>query len=61
MEDRKKTSIAMKPSAKTKLERLKLRLRGAGIPRSVANESSIIEALILAADFDALLTYFERR
>jgi hypothetical protein len=61
MGDREKTSIAMKPSAKTKLERLKLRLRGAGIPRGEASESGIIEALILTADFEALLGYFERR
>ena len=61
MEEREKTSVAMRPTTKNRLERLKLRLRIAGIGRAVASESAIIEALILTADFDSLLDYFEDR
>lgn len=61
MEAREKTSVLMKPSTKNRLERLKLRLRSAGIPRSEATETAVIEALVALADYDALLRYFERR
>ena len=60
MEEREKTSIGMKPSTKTKLERLKLRLREAGISRSSASEAAIVEALVMKADFDRLLRHFEQ-
>jgi hypothetical protein len=60
MEQREKTSFALTPKAKLALERLKLRLRTAGIVRSIASESAIVETLILTADFDALLNAFDR-
>ena len=53
--EREKTSFALTPKAKLALERLKLRLRTAGLARSVASESAIVETLILTANFDALL------
>jgi hypothetical protein len=55
MEERQKASFNMVPRAKNALENLKVRLRRAGVARSVASESAILEALIFNADFDWLL------
>lgn len=60
MEAREKTSITMLPKTKIALERLKLRLRSAGVSRSIATESAIIETLILTADFEGLQDYLTR-
>lgn len=60
MEERQKTSFAMTPKTKLALENLKLRLRKAGAPRSVASEAAILEALILNADFELLLKRLSR-
>jgi hypothetical protein len=61
MEQRAKTSIGMKTSTKNRLERLKVRLRSAGIERAVASEAAIVEALIATADFALLFDYFRRK
>ncbi len=55
MEERQKASFNMAPRAKMALENLKLKLRRAGVARSTASESRILETLIFNADFDALL------
>lgn len=60
MEARQKTSIAMTETTKLKLESLKLRLRKAGIARSQASESAIVEVLVAAADFETLLDRLSR-
>jgi hypothetical protein len=60
MEERQKTSIAMTPKVKLALERLKLKLRVAGVPRPSATEAAIVEALILTADFEGLRNYLDR-
>jgi hypothetical protein len=55
MDERQKTSFAMSARTKLALESLKLRLRRAGLARSVASEASILEDLILNADFVGIL------
>jgi hypothetical protein len=50
--DKVKATFVISERAKDKLEALKGRLRKAGVPRNVANESAIVEYLILAADRD---------
>jgi hypothetical protein len=53
MDDKKvKATFMLSTKAKEKLEGLKGRLRKAGVPRNVANESAILEFLVLAADKD---------
>lgn len=58
--DKVKATFMQSERAKDKLEALKGRLRKAGIARNVANESAIVECLILEADrdFDSLLQAF---
>jgi hypothetical protein len=58
--ERQKASFNMDPRAKMALENLKIRLRRAGIARSVASESMILETLILNADYDMLLEALEK-
>ena len=60
MEERQKTSIAMTPKVKLALERLKLKLRVAGVARQHATEAAIVEALVLTADFETLRNYLDR-
>lgn len=60
MEAREKTSLGMTPKVRKALDRLKQRLRDAGIPRSIATDSGIIEALVLSADFEGLRYYLTR-
>jgi hypothetical protein len=59
--DKVKATFVISERAKDKLEALKGRLRKAGVPRNVANESAIVECLILEADrdFASLLKAFE--
>jgi hypothetical protein len=58
--EKTKATFSLSERAKERLEALKARLRKAGVTRSIASESAIIEVLILAADFDALLDGFDR-
>lgn len=53
-----KATFMLSERSKTALEKLKARLRAAGVARSEANESAIIEVLILDADFDSLVRAF---
>lgn len=50
--DKVKATFLLTPKAKDRLENLKARLRRAGVPRNVANESAIVEYLIQVADRD---------
>jgi hypothetical protein len=59
-QERHKTSVAMTERTQTALDRLRLRLLSAGVPRSVASVSAIIEALVAHADFDLLLDKLSR-
>jgi hypothetical protein len=58
--DKVKATFMLSERTKDKLEALKARLRKAGIARNAANESAIVECLILEADrdFDSLLRAF---
>lgn len=60
MEERIKTSFAMRESVRRKLDVLQKRLRDAGVPRGEAHQSAILEALVMTADFETLRRYFER-
>lgn len=60
-ESREKVSFVLPQSLKTKLERLKLALRGRGLARSVATESGIIEALIELASEETLYRVLRKR
>ena len=52
MEEKIKATFNLSAKAKEKLEGLKARLRKAGVSRQDANESAIVDFLILAADRD---------
>ena len=56
-----KVTFNLPERTKERLEALKAKLRKAGVTRAVANESAIVDALILSADFDDLLEAFERQ
>ncbi len=58
---REKVSFTLPGSLKTRLEDLKGRLRKRGLPRSVATESGIVEALIELASEDALYRTLRKR
>lgn len=60
MERREKTSIGMTLKVRRTLDRLKQRVRDAGVPRSIATDSAIIEVLILTANFEELQDYLSR-
>ena len=53
--DKTKATFNLSERAKGRLESLKARLRKAGVARSIANESAIVEALVMGADLEALL------
>lgn len=59
-EPREKTSFALRPSVRLRLGKLRQRLLEAGLARSTASEAAILEALILTADFDTVLTRLSR-
>jgi hypothetical protein len=57
--EKTKATFMLSERATNALESLRSRLRKAGVARSDANLSAIIEQLIVTADFDELLRAFE--
>lgn len=60
--DKIKATFMLSAKAKDKLESLKTKLRRAGVRRSQASESAVVEHLVTMADrdFDRLLQAFNR-
>lgn len=59
-DQRVKVAYEIAESAKIKLEKLKTKLRKAGMARREASEVAILESLIKHADFEALLSDLNR-
>jgi hypothetical protein len=51
-------TLSISEKAKQKLEKLRMQVRAAGVARSVASESAIVERLVLAASTDGVLVLF---